>query len=180
MRPGSASAETYRAVIRRTLAALALMAASAAPVAGQSLTPGRDAPRGVPSPPAAGAPFVQVSIPYNMASGFVTTAPAGDGTYYVTIANATATNPSSTQYGWYEPHDFHLVVGDTVYYPVTRPNLAALDLSWSGSVPPLGALVATVTFKVPAYVKKADFEFIPKNWLDNYGGSVVFCCLPQF
>ena len=148
--------------------------------AAQSLVPATPPPTHGASPAAGQTPFVQVNIPFSMRAGFVTTAPVGDGTYYVTISDAAATNPNSTQFGWYDPTDFHLLVGDKVYYPVTRPNLAALDLSWSGSVPPLGTLVATVTFKVPATTRHADFEFIPKHWYDNYGGTVVFCCVPQF
>ncbi len=175
---------------RSTLATLALLAVSFAPVAGLAQPPAPSpspsaalapaAPASAsPAPPPAPPHLVKVSIPYNMRAGFVTTTPADDGFYYVSIP-AAATNPSSTQYGWYEPSDFHLLVGDKTYLPVARPGLAALDLSWSGSVPPLGTLATTVTFKVPASVSKADFEFIPKNWYDNSGGSVVFCCLPQY
>jgi hypothetical protein len=128
---------------------------------------------------AAAAPFVQVHIPQDMRAGFVTTTPAGDGTNYVTIQNVAATN-IGYGFGWYEPQDFHLLAGGVTYYPVTRPNLAAIDLSWGGSVPPHGTLVATVTFKVPGAVNIADFEFIPKGWYNQWGGTLVFCCLYQF
>jgi hypothetical protein len=114
-----------------------------------------------------------------MRAGFVTTAPTADGMYYVTIADAAAINTSNTDFGWYEPSDFHLLADGKVYYPVVRPNLGAVDLSWTGSVPPLGTVVATVTFKVPRTVASADFEFIPKNWFNSWGGSQVFCCLYQ-
>lgn len=126
------------------------------------------------------APFVQVHIPSEMRAGFVTTEPAPDGMFYVTVANAAATNTSNTDFGWYEPRDFHLLADGNVYYPVVRPHLGAIDLSSSGSVPPLGTVVATVTFKVPKSVKVADFEFIPKSWFNSWGGTQVFCCLYQF
>jgi hypothetical protein len=170
-------------VIALTLSLIALVAFPSGPPASPTAAPAPLVPlvRGtkpVP-PPADDAPFVQVHIPADMRAGFVTTAPTPDGMYYVTIANAAATNSSNTDFGWYEPSDFHLLADGNVYYPVVRPNLGAIDLSSSGSVPPLGTVVATVTFKVPRTVRVADFEFIPKNWFNSWGGSQVFCCLYQ-
>ncbi len=173
-------------MIALTLSLLTLVAFPAEVATAPTPAPPPLVPRVPPQAPAAAtpgawqAPFVQVHIPSSMRAGFVTTEPTSDGMFYVTIASAAATNTSSSDFGWYEPRDFHLLVGDKVYYPVVRPNLGAIDLSWSGSVPPLGTVVATVTFKVPRSVTTADFEFIPKNWFNSWGGSQVFCCLYQF
>lgn len=166
--------------MRRTILFLACLAGSAGSAGAQSTFEPKPAPPPAPAASPNYLHFVDVGIPFNMQAGFVSTSPAPDGMYYVTVSNMRAINPSTTDYGWYQPSDFHLKVGDRLYYPVSRPNLAALDLSWSGSVPPMGTLVATVTFKVPASVRKADFEFIPKSWFDNSGASVMFCCLNQF
>ncbi len=171
-------------MIALTLSLTALVAFPSGPPAIPSAAPAPlvplvDGPKPAPPPSDADAPFVQVHIPADMRAGFVTTAATPDGMYYVTIANAAATNTSNTDFGWYEPSDFHLLADGNVYYPVVRPNLGAIDLSSAGSVPPLGTVVATVTFKVPRTVKVADFEFIPKNWFNSWGGSQVFCCLYQ-
>jgi hypothetical protein len=172
-----------RIVIALTLSVLALVASPTSPPATPTAAPLPLVPRPggrVPVAPGSdGAPFVQVHSPVDMRAGFVTTAPSADGMYYVTIADAAAINTSNTDFGWYEPSDFHLLADGKVYYPVVRPNLGAVDLSSTGSVPPLGTVVATVTFKVPRTVASADFEFIPKNWFNSWGGSQVFCCLYQ-
>ena len=120
-------------------------------------------------------PFVQVRVPVGMSSGFVTTAPAANGNLYVTIDSVRAINPSSFNFGPYDVRDFHLLADGRTYYPVTRPGLAALDLSNGGTVRPKSALIATVTFEVPPTVKTADFEFIP-HWFDDNGASVAYCC----
>jgi hypothetical protein len=128
-------------------------------------------------PAKADAPQVQVRIPLDLRAGFATSAPAPDGMTYVTIDTVLAVNPSSTDFGPFEPHDFHLIAGDRVYYPVVRPGLGAIDLSWPGIVPPRGTLRVTVTFKVREDVTSADFEFIPRHWFADDGSSVAFCCL---
>jgi hypothetical protein len=126
----------------------------------------------------ADSPSVRVRVPVGLSSGFSTTSPAPDGNIYVTVETVRAVNPSSVNYGPYEPRDFHLLADGRTYYPVTRPGLAALDLSTAGTVRPRGSLLATVTFEVPATVTTADFEFIPP-WFDDNGASVAFCCLYQ-
>jgi acetamidase/formamidase len=123
-------------------------------------------------------PFVQVRVPVGLSSGFVTTAPAPNGNLYVTIDSVRAVNPSAYNYGTYDVRDFHLVAGDRTYYPVTRPGLAAIDLSSGGTVRPKGSLLTTVTFQVPPTVTIADFEFVP-HWFDDNGASVAFCCYYQ-
>jgi hypothetical protein len=186
MSRGRSCRKRWKTVTQRTLSILFAFSALTGQAAAQTapplpaLVPRVPGTAATPAKPAAvEAPFVQVHIPADMRAGFVTTAPAGDGTYYVTISDAAATNPSSTNFGWYSPSDFHLLADGNIYYPVVRPKLGAIGLSWTGSVPPLGTVVATVTFKVPKSVKVGDFEFIPKNWFNSWGGTQVFCCLYQ-
>jgi hypothetical protein len=120
---------------------------------------------------------VQVRIPVGLQAGFSGSDPSPDGMTYVTVDGVRVTNPSSTDFGAFEPRDFHLVADGRTYYPVARPGLEAVDLSWSGIVPPRGTLLATVTFRVPRSVTVADLEFVPRNWFADDGSSVAFCCL---
>ncbi|MBV9103265.1 MAG: hypothetical protein JO060_06715, partial [Candidatus Eremiobacteraeota bacterium] len=123
---------------------------------------------------AAEAPIVQVRIPQGLTTDFVGTQAGPNGSLYVTIPSIRAFNPNSHDYGPYEPDEFHLIVDGHTFYPVVRPGLGAIDLSTPGIVPPKGSLLVTVTFKVPAGTKVAEFEFVP-HWFDDNGGSVAFC-----
>lgn len=129
------------------------------------------------SPAMAQTTQVQVHVPVGLRAGFAGSEPSPDGMTFVTIESVLVTNPSSTDFGPFEPRDFHLIADGRTYYPTARPGLAAVDLSWSGIVPPRGTLVATLTFKVPQSVTVANFEFIPRNWFADNGSSVAFCCL---
>jgi hypothetical protein len=144
--------------------------AAAAPATGPAAAAPAIGPAAAPAP-------VTVHIPLGLRSDFATTSPGVHaGTVFVTIGSIVAVNPSSTDFEFYEPHDFHLIALDRTYYPVVRPGLASLDISTSGMVAPLGSLRVTATFEVPLSTRDADLEFIPAHWFDDHGGSVAFCC----
>jgi hypothetical protein len=129
------------------------------------------------APAMAQATQVQVHVPVGLHAGFTGSEPSPRGMTFVTIESVLATNPSSTDLGPFEPRDFHLIAEGRTYYPVVRPGLGALDLSWSGIVPPRGTLQVTLTFEVPTSVTVGDLEFVPHHWSADDGSSVAFCCL---
>jgi|SRR5271165_2189290 len=127
-------------------------------------------------PTLANAGSVRVLIPYNISANLAQTTAANDDMQYVTVPGLRIVNPSRHFAQTYAPHDFHLLVGDTVYYPVVRPGYAALDLNESGILGPSQSELVDVSFLVPNKVSLAKFEFTP-HWQNDAGYMVDYCCL---
>jgi hypothetical protein len=127
-------------------------------------------------PALADSPPVRVAIPSGLrTSDISTTDSQKTGFKYVTIDSVQVTNPSNQEAQNYDPKDFHLLVGDTIYLPSVRPGLGALDLRQPGIVGPGGSTRITVSFLVPNDVTAAKFEFTP-HWMSDQGFTVDWCC----
>jgi hypothetical protein len=118
---------------------------------------------------------VRVLLPQNLRTETPFTTPAGGGFKYVTVPGIVAADPSRYTGQSYAAGEFHLLVDDTVYYPVTRPGLGSIDFTSTDVVAPHEAIHVTVSFLVPDDVETASFEFTP-HWQTDDGGTVDFCC----
>ena len=128
----------------------------------------------VPSLAAAGP--VRVLLPYNINANLSQTTAASEDMKYVTVPGLLIVNPSRLFAQTFTPHEFHLLVGDSVYYPTVRPGYNALDLSEDGILGPNQSTRVDVTFLVPNKVSLAKFEFTP-HWQNDAGYMVDYCCL---
>ncbi len=127
-------------------------------------------------PSFANAGPVRVLLPYNVSANLAQTTSANEDMQYVTVPGLRIANPSRLFAQTYKPHDFHLLVGDTVYFPVVRPGYNALDLSEPGILAPSQSTLVDVSFLVPNKVSVAKFEFTP-HWQNDAGYMVDYCCL---
>jgi hypothetical protein len=126
------------------------------------------------SPGAQSAP-VRVLLPQDLITGTPYTTQGQGGLKYVTIPTVMARNPSQFEPQSYAARDFHLLVDDTTYYPVARPNLGSVDFTSLSIAPPHETINVTVSFLVPDSVDTASFEFIP-HWHADDGATVNYCC----
>jgi hypothetical protein len=124
----------------------------------------------------ANAGSVRVLLPYNISGDLAQTTTANEDMQYVTVPGLRIVNPSRLFAQTYKPHDFHLLVGDTVYYPVARPGYNAIDLTEAGILAPNQSQLVDVSFLVPNKVSVAKFEFTP-HWQNDAGYMVDYCCL---
>ncbi|HEY0799062.1 MAG TPA: hypothetical protein VGD50_07915 [Candidatus Baltobacteraceae bacterium] len=129
-------------------------------------------------PLASAADDVRVLMPQDVTSGIPYTAPASKGFEYVTVPSVHAHNPSHYRAQGYDAREFHLLIGDTILYPVERPKLGALDFTSADIAGPGETTSVTVTFLVPIGTETAQFEFLP-HWQADDGATVDFCCLDQ-
>jgi hypothetical protein len=130
----------------------------------------------VSGPALANTGSVRVLLPYNINADLAQTTAANEDMQYVTVPGLLIVNPSRLFAQTFRPHDFHLLVGETVYYPVVRPGYNAVDLSEAGIVGPSQSQRVDVSFLVPNKVSVAKFEFTP-HWQNDAGYMVDYCCL---
>src|SRR5271156_3988664 len=97
-------------------------------------------------PSFANAGPVRVLLPYNVSADLAQTTAANEDMQYVTVPGLRIVNPSRLFAQTYKPHDFHLLVGDTVYYPVARPGYNAIDLTEAGILAPNQSQLVDVSF----------------------------------
>jgi hypothetical protein len=128
----------------------------------------------VPTLAAAGP--VRVLLPYNINANLAQTTAANEDMKYVTVPGLVLVNPSRLFAQTYSPRQFHLLVGDTVYYPSVRPGYNAIDLSEDGILGAGQSDRVDVSFLVPNKVSLAKFEFTP-HWQSDSGFMVDYCCL---
>ncbi|HMD02293.1 MAG TPA: hypothetical protein VKG44_04940 [Candidatus Baltobacteraceae bacterium] len=120
---------------------------------------------------------VRVHVPYNIRTGFAITSDApNEDQKFVTVQSVFVVNPSRYFAQSYKKDDFHLLVGDRVYYPTPRPRENAIDVSRGGILASGGRENVDVSFLVPVGTTDAKFEFTP-HWQDDAGFSVDYCCL---
>jgi hypothetical protein len=147
-----------RAHLRTVLLAGAALTAASAPVAASA-------------DPSA----VYVRFPLGLSAGITTVSAGPDDEKYVSVEDLVVRNPSRLSLQTADPRDFHLIAGTHTYAPVVRPGFASTDLSQRELVGPNETLRTTVTFRVPASVTRADFEFTP-HWYSDDGRTVDYCC----
>jgi hypothetical protein len=129
--------------------------------------------------PAWAATDVTVRVPVGLSvTGFIDTEPGPkDGAKWVVVSDLVIVNPSARFSQAFTLDDFRLTAPDgTIYLPKARPGYA-LDLSDGMVLGPSQRYRANVVFLVPEALHRGDFSFLPKNWQDDLGHPIVYCCL---
>ena len=121
---------------------------------------------------------VRVHVPQGIRSGFTIVEPGPDAAHkYVVIEDVVIHNPTGSVAA-YKATDFSLLVGGIRYHPVVRPGMGAVDIAHDGVLGPRDAIHGDLAFLVPADVSRGDLEFFPANWIDVFGHTAGYCCLP--